>query len=57
MLHKKLAETQGIPNMIGEHPKMKEVVRMINKIAPTNSDRPHLWRVGHRQGDGRPRHP
>jgi two-component system response regulator PilR (NtrC family) len=37
VLHKKLEETQGIPNFIGEHPKMKEVFRVINKIAPTNS--------------------
>ena len=37
VLHKKLEETQGIPNIIGEHPKIKEVFRIINKIAPTNS--------------------
>jgi len=35
VLHKRLAETRALPNMIGEHPKMMEVVRMINKIAPT----------------------
>jgi len=35
VLHKKLAESRTLPNMIGEHPKMLEVVRMINKIAPT----------------------
>jgi DNA-binding NtrC family response regulator len=35
VLHKKLAETRALPNMIGDHPKMMEVVRMINKIAPT----------------------
>ena len=57
VLHKKLAETQGIPNIIGEHPKIKEVFRVISKIAPTRLDRPHLRRIGHRQGDGRPRHP
>ena len=37
VLHKKLAETRALPNMIGEHPKMMEVVRMINKIAPTTT--------------------
>src|SRR5512136_376970 len=37
VLHKKLEGTQGIPNIIGEHPKIKEVFRIINKIAPTNS--------------------
>ena len=36
-LHKKLEETEGIPNIIGEHPKVKEVFRIISKIAPTNS--------------------
>jgi DNA-binding NtrC family response regulator len=36
-LHKKLAETKRLPNMIGEHPKMHEVVRIINKIAPTST--------------------
>ncbi|UFS72347.1 sigma-54 dependent transcriptional regulator [Geomonas sp. RF6] len=37
VLHKKLAETKRLPNMIGDHPKMMEVVRMINKIAPTQT--------------------
>jgi two-component system, NtrC family, response regulator PilR len=37
VLHKKLAETKALPNMIGDHPKMLEVVRMINKIAPTST--------------------
>ena len=37
VLHKKLAETRALPNMIGEHPKMMEVARMINKIAPTST--------------------
>jgi len=37
VLHKKLEETQGIPNIIGEHPKIREVFRIINKIAPTSS--------------------
>ncbi len=37
MLHKKLEETHGVPNIIGSHPKMKEVFRIINKIAATNS--------------------
>jgi DNA-binding NtrC family response regulator len=37
VLHKKLEETQGIPNIIGDHPKIREVFRIINKIAPTNS--------------------
>jgi two-component system, NtrC family, response regulator PilR len=37
VLHKKLAETRALPNMIGEHPKMMEVAKMINKIAPTST--------------------
>ena len=37
VLHRKLAETKALPNMIGEHPKMMEVVKMINKIAPTST--------------------
>jgi len=37
LLHKKLKETMALPNMIGEHPKMKEVARIISKIAPTSS--------------------
>jgi two-component system response regulator PilR (NtrC family) len=37
LLHKKLKETMPLPNMIGDHPKLKEVTRIINKIAPTNS--------------------
>jgi len=37
VLHKKLAETRALSNMIGDHPKMMEVVRMINKIAPTST--------------------
>jgi DNA-binding NtrC family response regulator len=37
VLHKKLEETQGIPNIIGDHPKIKEVFRIVSKIAPTNS--------------------
>jgi two-component system, NtrC family, response regulator PilR len=37
VLHKRLAETKTLPNMIGEHPKMLEVVRMINKISTTST--------------------
>jgi two-component system response regulator PilR (NtrC family) len=37
VLHKKLEESQGVPAIIGEHPKIKEVFRIINKIAPTGS--------------------
>jgi DNA-binding NtrC family response regulator len=37
VLHRKLAETKALPNMIGEHPKMMEVTRMINKISPTST--------------------
>ncbi|GFO58571.1 sigma-54-dependent Fis family transcriptional regulator [Geomonas silvestris] len=37
VLHKRLAETRMLPNMIGEHPKMMEVAKMINKIAPTST--------------------
>jgi two-component system response regulator PilR (NtrC family) len=37
VLHKKLAEIKALPNMIGDHPKMMEVVKMINKIAPTST--------------------
>ncbi|TSK04689.1 MAG: sigma-54-dependent Fis family transcriptional regulator [Geobacter sp.] len=37
VLQKKLAETRTLPNMIGEHPKMMEVARIIHKIAPTST--------------------
>jgi DNA-binding NtrC family response regulator len=37
LLHKKLAESKTLPNMIGDHPKMTEVVKIVNKIAPTSS--------------------
>jgi DNA-binding NtrC family response regulator len=36
-LHKRLEENEGIPSIIGEHDKIKEVFRIVNKIAPTNS--------------------
>src|SRR5512136_60969 len=36
-LHKKLEENEGVPSIIGEHPKIKEIFRIINKIAPTGS--------------------
>jgi len=37
LLQKRLEETRGITGIIGTHPKMKEVYRIVNKIAPTNS--------------------
>jgi DNA-binding NtrC family response regulator len=37
VLHKKLEESQGISSIIGEHAKLKEIFRIVNKIAPTNS--------------------
>ncbi len=36
-LHRKLAETAAVPNIIGDHPKIREVFRIITKIAPTGS--------------------
>lgn len=36
-LHKRLEESQGIPSIIGEHPKIKEVFRIVNRIAATGS--------------------
>lgn len=36
-LHKKLEESQGIPSIIGDHPKIREVFRIVNRIAPTGS--------------------
>jgi two-component system, NtrC family, response regulator PilR len=36
-LTRKLAETHLIPNIIGDHPTMREVFRIIRKIAPSNS--------------------
>ncbi len=36
-LHRKLEESEGVPSIIGEHPKIKEIFRIINKIAPTGS--------------------
>jgi DNA-binding NtrC family response regulator len=37
LLQKKLGENQSIPSIIGSHPKMVEVFRVVNKIAATNS--------------------
>ncbi len=37
MLQKRLEEARSIPNIIGVHPKMKEVFRIINKISATSS--------------------
>ncbi len=37
VLHKKLEENSVIQNIIGDHPKLKEMFRVINKIAPTSS--------------------
>jgi len=36
-LHRKLDETTSIQGIIGDHPKIKEVFRIVNKIAPTSS--------------------
>jgi DNA-binding NtrC family response regulator len=36
-LQKQLEGTQGVPSIIGVHPKMKEVYRIVNKIADTLS--------------------
>ncbi len=37
VLQKRVAEIEKIPSIIGDHPKMKEVYRIISKIAATNS--------------------
>jgi DNA-binding NtrC family response regulator len=37
VLHKKLAENAVIPTMIGDHPKLREIFRIVAKIAPTGS--------------------
>ena len=37
VLQKKLRETMTIPDIIGDHPKIKEVYRIVSKIAPTVS--------------------
>jgi DNA-binding NtrC family response regulator len=37
VLQKKLEESQGVPTIIGSHPKMIEVFRIVNKIAASNS--------------------
>ncbi len=37
MLQKRVAEIERIPSIIGEHPKMKEVYRVVTKIAATSS--------------------
>jgi len=37
VLQKRVASIATIPNMQGEHPKMKEVFRIVAKIAPSNS--------------------
>ncbi len=36
-LQKQLEENRGVPSLIGSHPKMKEVYRIVNKIADTPS--------------------
>src|SRR5512143_2401697 len=37
VLHKKLEENAVIPTIIGDHPKIREVFRVVAKIAPTAS--------------------
>jgi DNA-binding NtrC family response regulator len=37
VLQKRVAEIQRIPSIIGDHPTMKEVYRVVTKIAPTGS--------------------
>lgn len=37
LLQRRVAEIERIPSIIGEHSRMKEVYRVIAKIAPTNS--------------------
>lgn len=37
ILQKRVAANQVIPNMLGDHPKMLEVFRIVGKIAATNS--------------------
>ncbi|HEY3308069.1 MAG TPA: sigma-54 dependent transcriptional regulator [Desulfuromonadaceae bacterium] len=37
VLQKRVEAIQSIPNMLGEHPKMREVFRVVTKIAATNS--------------------
>jgi DNA-binding NtrC family response regulator len=37
LLHRKLEETRRVPGIIGDHPKIREVFRIIRKIAPTTS--------------------
>ncbi|MCM2359412.1 MAG: sigma-54 dependent transcriptional regulator [Geobacteraceae bacterium] len=37
VLQKKLAECQGIAGIIGDHPKIREVFRVVGKVAPTGS--------------------
>ncbi|KAF0220794.1 MAG: two component sigma-54 specific Fis family transcriptional [Geobacteraceae bacterium] len=37
LLHKKLEETMTVSTIIGDHPKIREVFRIITKIAPTAS--------------------
>jgi len=51
MLQKQLDESAGIPSIIGSHPKMKEVFRIVQKIAATASTV-----LIYRQGTGRKGH-
>jgi DNA-binding NtrC family response regulator len=37
LLLKKLESTAVIPSIIGDHPKIREIFRIVSKIAPTNS--------------------
>ncbi|HIJ96972.1 MAG TPA: sigma-54-dependent Fis family transcriptional regulator [Desulfuromonadales bacterium] len=37
VLQKRIESISTVPNMLGEHPKMREVFRVVAKIAPSNS--------------------
>ena len=47
----------GLEAIVGDSPAMRDVFRLVEKIAPTQLDGPHPRRVRHRQGARRARDP
>jgi len=54
-LRGQLREGWHYRNIIGKSPSMRQVFSVIDRAAPGENHRADLRRIGHRQGDGRPR--
>ncbi len=52
---KKQLQSKNI--IVGDSVPMKALRQQTSIMAPNQRPRPDLWRVGHRQGTGRARHP